>query len=146
MFHSRNDFSEPVVIDPAKNKFMNKIAVSSCCRYFVVALADELLLYEIKNTTSVVLFKNIVDLKAKDITHVGFYGDKYENLYFVDQRMYLHLLGVSNALIYVKVDVQKIDICLKRIVAIHTLKYVVDADHYYLFAISSATETAIYMI
>lgn len=79
VFHNKNDFREPIVINPAKGKAMNKIAVSTCFKYFALALKDELLLYEIKGTTlNMVLLKNITDLKGvNEITHLGFYGDKH---------------------------------------------------------------------
>lgn len=96
--------------------------------------------------TSVVLFKNVTDLKVKDISHLGFYGEKYDKLYFVDQCTTLYLVEVSNALIFVKVDVKKIEVCLKKIVDIDAIRYNVDADHYFLFAVSSPSETAVYMI
>lgn len=71
---------------------MNKLAVSACCKYIAIALPDELLIYELKNVTSVVLFKNVTDLKTKDISHLGFYGEKYDKLYFVDQSSTLYLV------------------------------------------------------
>lgn len=147
IFHSRNDFTEPIVVDPQKHKFMNRVAVSACCKYIAIALPDELLIYELKNQgTNVVLFKNITDLKAKDISHLGFYGDKYERLYFVDQCATLYLVEVSNAFVYVKAVVRPVEICLKKIVDVDALKYSVDADHFHLLAVSSPSETAVYLI
>jgi hypothetical protein len=40
IFHSRNDFAEPIVVDPLKNKLMNRLAVSACCKYIAIALPD----------------------------------------------------------------------------------------------------------
>jgi len=96
--------------------------------------------------TSVVLFKNVTDVKVKDISHIGFYGEKYEKLYFVDQSATLYLVEISNALIFVRVEVRKVEVCLKRIVDVDVLKYSVDADHFFLLAVSSPSETAVYMI
>jgi hypothetical protein len=94
-----------------------------------------------------VLIKNITDLKGvNEITHLGFYGDKHEKLYFVADRKYLHLVSINSALFFLRVDVQKMDICLSQVISIDTVKYTVDADPFYLFALSSGTETAVYMV
>jgi len=33
------------VVDPLKNKLMNRLAVSACCKYIAIALPDEMLIY-----------------------------------------------------------------------------------------------------
>lgn len=55
-------------------------------------------------------------------------------------------MSINSALFFLRVDVQKMDICLTHVTSIDTVKYSIDADFFYLFALSSGTETAIYMV
>lgn len=70
-----DNFCEPLVLKPGKNKVVSCIANSFCKKYIVIGMGNEIVVYEVNSHKSISLIKNVTDLKVEDITNVGFCGN-----------------------------------------------------------------------
>lgn len=76
-----SNVSEPYNLH--QSGIITAIAISPCKRYIAVGVESQLIIYEIRKASSVVLLKNFTDLKVNKIIRLGF-CEEGPKLFFVD--------------------------------------------------------------
>ena len=102
-FNSLDNFTEPLVIKPGKGKMITCLAVSTCSKYLLMGLVNEIILYEVNSPKSISLVKNVTDLKVTEISHLGFCGNGFERLYVVDSRKDIVLVAIQSTFLFYRV-------------------------------------------
>ncbi len=80
-------------------------SISPCKKFIAVAIESQLIVYEIRKGTNIVLLKNISDLKVKRINRVGFYEAANPKLYFIDEKSRVGLVSIEIGMILTKVKI-----------------------------------------
>lgn len=55
-------------------------------------------------------------------------------------------MGIEKTFIFYRVEINKMDVCLNKIISFDFMKLIIDDDEFHIIAFSSNTEIAIYLL